>query len=115
MQAKRHELGKAKPDARLRRWTPEEDQLLGTMPDADVAAKTGQDIQSVRKRRGRLGIPNRYPQRHVWTPEETALLGTMSDAALAAQLALPAYVVTFKRKSMLSHGQVPVVRATCPP
>lgn len=38
-------------------WTPEEDALLGTMPDRDVAAKLGRSARSVWDRRQRLGIP----------------------------------------------------------
>lgn len=70
------------------------------MTDAEVAAKTGRDVVAVRKRRGRLGIPNRHPQRHVWTPEQIALLETMPDKVLATRLSVPIHVVTFKRKSL---------------
>jgi hypothetical protein len=81
-------------------WQPEEDQLLGMMPDAEVAKKTGRKTNAVIKRRLRLCILNRAPARHVWTPGEVALLGTMSDRQLAEQIGCSKYVVTFKRRTL---------------
>lgn len=40
-----------------RRWTPEEDALLGTMPDPDVAARLGRTVDAVGLRRLALEIP----------------------------------------------------------
>ena len=37
-------------------WTAEQTALLGTMPDAEVAAKTGHSVIGVRVRRTRLGV-----------------------------------------------------------
>ena len=38
------------------RWTPEQDKLLGTVPDADIARRLGCNEVTVRSRRVRLGI-----------------------------------------------------------
>ena len=39
------------------RWTPEDIALLGTLPDEEVARRTGRTVEGVRIRRTRLGIP----------------------------------------------------------
>jgi hypothetical protein len=70
------------------------------MTDAEVAEKTGRNVNAVIKRRLRLGIPNRAPARHVWTQEQIALLGTLPDRKLAGQIRCPDHVVTFKRQSL---------------
>ena len=38
-------------------WRPEEDKLLGTMPDEVLARKIGRSLQGVQYRRQLLGIP----------------------------------------------------------
>src|SRR5262249_59453563 len=38
-------------------WTPQQDRLLGTRPDEDVAALTGHTPSAVRTRRTKRGIP----------------------------------------------------------
>jgi hypothetical protein len=67
------------------RWTPEQDKLLGTDPDADIGRRLGCNEVTVRARRVRLGIPATC---HVvpWTPEEDRLLGTLPDEELARKL-----------------------------
>jgi hypothetical protein len=44
-------------------WTPAEDALLGTMPDAEVADRTGRTVMAVRVRRSLLGVYLRSPDR----------------------------------------------------
>lgn len=44
-------------------WTAEQTALLGTMPDAEVAALTGRTTDAVRIRRTRLGIPTYWDGR----------------------------------------------------
>jgi hypothetical protein len=46
-----------------RPWTPEEDALLGTAPDTELAARLGRHISTVCIRRQELSIPNPYWQR----------------------------------------------------
>ncbi|GMU65398.1 MAG: hypothetical protein AMXMBFR36_16720 [Acidobacteriota bacterium] len=48
----RAELGLA-----VRRWTAEDDRLLGTAPDRDVARRLRRSLDAVRSRRYKLGIP----------------------------------------------------------
>ncbi|MFO0798988.1 MAG: hypothetical protein U0804_16085 [Gemmataceae bacterium] len=40
-----------------RGWTAEQEALLGTMPDAEVAARIGRTVEAVRCRRTAAGIP----------------------------------------------------------
>ena len=40
-------------------WPPEHDALLGTLPDAEVAERTGRTLQAVGDRRRQLGIYRR--------------------------------------------------------
>jgi hypothetical protein len=42
------------------RWTKQQLAMLGTMPDAEVAAKTGRTPSAVRIMRTRLGIANPF-------------------------------------------------------
>jgi hypothetical protein len=51
------------------RWTAEQLALLGTIPDEEVAAKTGRSVSAVRRKREKLGIPNLLG-RGEWKAEE---------------------------------------------
>jgi hypothetical protein len=64
-------------------WTAEQLALLGTMPDEDLARKTGRTTGAVRHRRTELGIPS--PTGWAWTDAQLALLGKVPDGELAAQ------------------------------
>ena len=57
MVIKRQELGRPKADPILTCWTPEQDRLLGTLPDEEVARRVGRSRMAVQKRRFRLRIP----------------------------------------------------------
>jgi hypothetical protein len=85
-------------------WTPEQDKLLGTAPDAEIARRFGRKTRTVEKRRLALGIPSNNPAYHQWTPDEDALLGTMPDRELARRLgvSLIAVVARRQRKHILS-------------
>jgi hypothetical protein len=39
-------------------WTPQEDELVKTLPAEEVAKRTGQSLSVVYKRRRRLGMPD---------------------------------------------------------
>jgi hypothetical protein len=52
----RRRLGHRPPVGEL--WTPEEDALLGTMPEADVSRRTGRTVVAIRDRRRVLRIPS---------------------------------------------------------
>jgi hypothetical protein len=40
------------------RWTPEQDELVRTLPIAEVMQRTGRTYHAVQARRGRLGVPD---------------------------------------------------------
>jgi hypothetical protein len=69
------------------RRTPQEVALLGTLPDEEVAARTGKTPGAVRQKREELGIPN--PAANRWTAEDIALRGTLPDEAVAAARPFP--------------------------
>jgi hypothetical protein len=71
------------------RIAPFEDDLLGTMPDEDLAEKLHRTPEEVRKRRIRLGVRFREdaPAERRWTIAEELLLGTDTDRAVARKLA----------------------------
>ena len=77
-------------------WKPEEDKLLGTAPDAEIARRLGRSESSVSGRRLLLRIKFPNPRRP-WPSEDLALLGTMSDAVLAKRFNRPESVVRSKR------------------
>jgi hypothetical protein len=76
-------------------WTVEEVALLGQLPDAEVARRTGRTTEAVRQKRERLGLSN--PTATHWNAEEIALLGTMPDAEVARRLGRSLGSVTQKR------------------
>jgi hypothetical protein len=74
-------------------WRAEDLALLGTMPDAEVARRTGRTLDAVQNARTRRGIANCWE----WTEEEIALLGTAPDAEIAARIGRTASAVLQKR------------------
>jgi hypothetical protein len=77
------------------RWAAEQLALLGTLPDAEVARRTGRTANAVRQMRERLGIPN--PAGNRWTTEAVALLGRLPDREVARRLGRSLASVTQKR------------------
>jgi hypothetical protein len=70
----------AKPyDARV--WDAGELALVGALPDAEVARRTGKSPNAVAKKRLELGRPPVRPYR--WTPEEDALVRTLPPAEVS--------------------------------
>ena len=69
--------------------------LLGTLADAEIAARTGRCENGVRGKRCKLGIAN--PSGPGWTAEELDLLGTAPDAEVAARTGKTPAAVTRKR------------------
>src|SRR5262250_1346683 len=80
-----------------RPWTPEEDALLGTKPDAVLAAEFHRGAQTVRQRRLLLGLPVLALKAPAWKPEEISLLGTDTDEAIASRLGRTVAAVMFRR------------------
>jgi len=69
-----------------RTWTPEEDRLLGTASDADIAREIGATMPQVKFRRTQLGIPSFTgvsPKKIELPDEAVALLGKASDDNIA--------------------------------
>jgi hypothetical protein len=77
-------------------WTPEQDKLLGTLPDTEVGQRLGRSRHSVQARRLLLGIKVPNPRRP-WPPEELARLGALPDAVLAKEFNRPESAVRAKR------------------
>lgn len=70
--------------------------VLGCLPDADVAVKYGLSRQRVHQIRGELSIPACVTP-FTMTPEQVALLGTTTDAALAREWGVSQAVVGYYR------------------
>ena len=76
---------------KLGRWKPEEDALLGTLPDPKLAKLVRRHRTTIQEQRLKLGIPSfrkhgpSTPSRE-WAPADDALLGTITDLELAARL-----------------------------
>jgi hypothetical protein len=71
----------------LRLWSDEEEKLLGTARDEDVARQINRSKAAVQARRNFLGIPAlNYLYSRPWTEEEDLLLGVVPDRVLAKRL-----------------------------
>jgi hypothetical protein len=80
-----------------RAWTKEEIELIGTMPDHDLARKLGRHPSTVVSKRLAMKIPYRRPRYKWWKPEELKLLGQMPDAEVARRTGRPLKGVMLKR------------------
>jgi hypothetical protein len=78
-----------------RGWTDEQLALLGKLPDAEVARRTGRPKGAVRQKRGRLCIPK--PSGPGRTGAELALLRGAPDEEGAARVGRTAGAVCQKR------------------
>lgn len=88
-----------------RAWTPEENTLLGTMTDKDLAAKLGRNKGAVSAHRLLLGKPafvKRGPHTPTmnWTPARDRLLGTMSDTDVARRLHCTPMQAFYRRQKL---------------
>src|SRR5688572_27910425 len=79
-------------------WTPEEDKLLGVLPDEEAVRGLNRPLKGVAGRRLKLRIPmlGVIPPRP-WTRSEEAMLGTMSDRKLAKKLGRTVLAVAARR------------------
>jgi hypothetical protein len=83
------------------RWTQALSELLGRIPDAELARRAGVSAATVGAERRRRGIEafGRAPGPAVgWTSDMIALLGTASDANVAARLSVAPHTVSKKRR-----------------
>ena len=79
-------------------WTPEEEALVGAIPDQELALRLNRSLVAVVKKRCKLGIRRPHPRFRPWTKEEDALLGTMPDRNLARQLGRTFEAVKVRRR-----------------
>ena len=89
------------------RWAAEEDELLGTMPDEELARHLHRSVAAVAMRRAQRLIPKFDSRQRRWTPQEDALLGKHPDQEVARTLGRP-YKAVHKRRTLLG---IPVCRA----
>src|SRR5437667_73218 len=80
-----------------RPWTREEEKLLGTRSDKQVAQLLKRHINTVGTRRRQLNIPHFIGRNRDWTVAEERLLGTMPDKELAHRLGRTLYSIRSKR------------------
>jgi len=81
-------------------WAPEEDKLLGTKPDLEIARLLGRSHANVMARRQGKDIPYREPQLKPWKPRHIDLLGTANDEQIARRLGRSVSSVRAKRENM---------------
>ena len=86
-------------------WTADEEALLGTMSDAEVAARTGRTLVAVQSRRYVFGVPNVMKRNPIskpprWTPKRERLLGTMPGTVVARKLRCSPISVFNRRKKL---------------
>jgi hypothetical protein len=87
-------------------WTAEEEAILGTMSDREVAEKIGRSRAAVVHRRIKRRIPTLFVNRKqpckcpAWTPKQRSLLGTMPDSAVARKLGCTVGSVFARRKKL---------------
>lgn len=97
-----------------RAWTQRELKLLGTMPDSDVAQRTGRTAQAVASRRATLGIPNPAPQTRPWTSADHKLLGKFPDDEVARRTGRTAAAVEARRETYKIPRANPKIRDWTP-
>lgn len=90
-------------------WRPEDDALLGTTPDVEVAKQINRSRMAVQVRRGVLGIPKPDPKYRPWSAEKEAQLGTASDSVIAARIGRQSATVAARRRK-LHIPPAPIVR-----
>ena len=95
----RGKLRIAKFNARLCRWTKEEDDSLRTMQNQDFSLRFNRTVAEIQQRRYDLGIPQ--PKReYPWTELKDALLGKMSDPDFARQFGRPHASISPRRRQL---------------
>jgi hypothetical protein len=81
-------------------WTPEEDALLGTMPDKKLARRLKRSYDAVAARRLHQGIPSCNPKRKLWRPEDDRVLGTRPDGQIALLLRRTVLSIRNRRRKL---------------
>jgi hypothetical protein len=87
-----------------RPWLPQDEALLGTMADRDVADRLGRSVTAVCVRRQQLKIPSHQETQRkqvlCWNQHKDRLLGTMPDAELAKRLGIATFRVFLRRQRL---------------
>ena len=83
----------------LKPWRPEDDQVLGTRPDSQIAMLLKRPATNVRWRRLKLGIPCHFVHQP-WTPWELEWLGVKPDEEIARLTRHPLKAVRAKRQEL---------------
>jgi Rrf2 family protein len=108
----------SKPTPAWTPWTREELQLLGVLPDPEVAHRTGRTWIAVRTKRALLGIPpaGKTPRRR-WSAKEHALVGRLPPAEVARRTGRTMLAVWLRRFSLWvgQRGRVPAAPQPLPP
>jgi hypothetical protein len=80
-------------------WTKQDESLLGSMSDREVAERLGIGLAAVKSRRLSRGIEAANP-RKAWTPAEKARLSKRPDATLARELGRTHLAVATQRRML---------------
>jgi hypothetical protein len=105
--ARKLNLGIPSFNPKRKLWRPEDDRVLGTRPDGQVALLLRRTVLSIINRRRKLGIrarPAKYFQ--PWTQTEDRLLGSRTDAELARALRRSLQSVRKRRAKLGVHAVV---------
>lgn len=87
--------------APIRAWTTDEEQLLGSKADDDVARMLRRSKSDVTRRRRQLGILLAgWRSQTPWTKEREALLGTAADSAIGLLVGVTASCVAQRRRML---------------
>lgn len=78
-------------------WRAEDDAMLGTVSDQEIARRLGRTTSCVKARRIRLGIAS-YCRR--WTPAEDVVLGKVPDEKLARRLGRTVEAIHARRERL---------------
>lgn len=84
----------------VRGWTAEEERLLGSVADAELAVKLGRSVGDVAVRRRSLGIRVAGWRGPVWDRANEALLGTMADSEVARRIGISRKSVASRRRKL---------------
>ena len=82
-----------RPSSSRRLWTAEEDSLLGTRPDRDLAREFGRTVFAVVTRRQEKRV---FISRQ-WRPEDDRMLGKFCDRQVALLLGRQSGTVSARR------------------
>lgn len=87
-------------DVHDRPWTPEDEKLLGTMPDREVASLLKRSKRAVTLRRRLKGIAYTNPALRPWSASELEMVGRLSDPEIARRTGHPLASVGKKRREL---------------